>query len=331
MLISSCATLLNGKKTQVIVKTNEPTKISVNGDTINNVLKVSHVVKVKRSDAPLRIDIFNTSASKSVELKAKTSFAYWLNIIPNLHFWTGFYIDTKTKSRYTYPNFIYIDLKKRDTTHLTNMPFDTTFLSYKHLIKFSPLRVVDFLHPSIELSYERYHNKKHATQVLTSFLLPNNQLLFRESFSPKSTGFRLGLEHRLYLNNTAPKETYVAIESNYFNGSFRDMNAYNSYELPIIDTNTNFVTKPIGDSINVKKQTFSVNLKIGHQYIFKRLAIDFFAGLGARYKNVTYFDKLFPSQPFTRPKHPNIEYMSNREGKYWTLSVVVGLKIGLCF
>lgn len=118
MALCSCATMLNSKKTSVTITTSEPSKLVINNDTLKNKMLSSSFI-FDRGKKPIIVTAFTDSLTKTVSIQSKNSFAYWLNVYPNIHFWTGFYIDTKTKKRYTYPKTVFIDFALHDSTYTT--------------------------------------------------------------------------------------------------------------------------------------------------------------------------------------------------------------------
>ena len=95
LTLCSCATIFNAKKTNVIILTNVPSKLTIGKDTMNN-LTTYKSLTVERNKKPLIVTAYNDSLTKTVIIKSKNSFAYWLNSYPNWLLCTGFYIDTKT-------------------------------------------------------------------------------------------------------------------------------------------------------------------------------------------------------------------------------------------
>ena len=91
-------------------------------------------------------------------------------------------------------------------------------------------------------------------------------------------------------------------------------------------SHTNYV-----DTFRVKKQTYSLNFKFGWQLFVKRVSLDFYMGLGIRYKDVRHFDRIKPEDEMESPRHPNIYYITNLEGKYWTISLPLNFRIGWIF
>src|SRR5665647_1925327 len=103
LAFSSCATIFNAKTTYVTVITSKPSKMILEGRTLNYT-GTKKTINVERKKAPLNITVFNDSVTKTVDIASINSSAYWLNLYPNLHLWTGFLIDAKTNKRYSYPS-----------------------------------------------------------------------------------------------------------------------------------------------------------------------------------------------------------------------------------
>lgn len=100
-IFNSCATLSNSKSTLVTVNTTSPSYLVVNSDTLNYCSN-NKIINVMRSKDSLRLTAFNNDLSRTVAIKSQNSAFFWLNLFPYFNLWTGFYIDTKTKKRYTY-------------------------------------------------------------------------------------------------------------------------------------------------------------------------------------------------------------------------------------
>jgi hypothetical protein len=108
VLMTSCATVLNRPYQNVKIYTTEPSQIIHRYDTIktvNNKVNLS----VERKKEILSIVAMTDSITKSIDIKPRNSFAYWLNIYPTPLFWTGFLIDKNNPKCYSYPKRIYIN------------------------------------------------------------------------------------------------------------------------------------------------------------------------------------------------------------------------------
>lgn len=322
--LCSCATMFNSKNTSLTVVTSEPSNLAVNKDTIKN-LSISKSFSVERDKKPIIITAFSDSFSKTVSIRSKNSFAYWLNLYPNWHFWTGFYIDTKTKKRFTYPKTVYIDLATKDSSYLTYRPLDKPYDNYSNIFKITPLKIPGLINPSVEVSYEIATGRSFSTQIMASYLLPISLMDLGYDFKPEISGFRVSVEEKFYFKKSAPLGPYFSFELNYLKNQYRDLwnfGVKNIYS----DTSYNYMNYP--DTFGIKKQTYSFNLKLGYQLIAKRLSLDFFAGLGLKYKDVRHFNRINPYDEMEMPRHPNIYYFTNLNGKYWSISIPLNLRIG---
>ncbi len=120
-LLNSCATILNSKKTKLKIISNKPANVIIHKDTLID-SSTKKQVFVSRSKAPLRITVFNDTIQKTIAIKSKNSFAYWLNLYP-ITLWTGFLIDRHKPKRYAYPKLIYIDLNDTIPRYFTYYPW----------------------------------------------------------------------------------------------------------------------------------------------------------------------------------------------------------------
>lgn len=319
--LCSCATMFNSKKSSITIITNEPSRLVVANDTVENGT-LSSSFTFDRDKKPIVVTAFTDSLTKTVSIKAKNSFAYWLNIYPNWHLWTGFYIDTKTKKRYKYPKTVYIDIPIKDSSYLTYKPLEKPYNKYSNILKITPLKIIGTVNPSIEASYERITGRSFATQVMASYLLPARITDIGKDIKPNISGFRFSIEEKYYFKKSAPLGLYTSFELDYLKNRYKDVWTFGTRNI----SPTNY-----SDTFGIKKQTYSFNLKFGYQLIVKRLSFDFYAGLGLRYKDVRHFDRINPNDEMEMPRHPNIYYMTNREGKYWTISIPLNARIGWTF
>ena len=319
--------MFNSKKPSLTILTSEPSNLAIDKDTISG-LTTSNSFAFNRDKKPLIVTVFNDSLSKTVIIKSKNSFAYWLNIYPNWHLWTGFYFDTKNKKRYTYPKTVYIDLAAKDSSYLAYKPLDKLYDKYSSIFKITPLKIVGLVNPSIELSYERKTSRSFSTQIMASYMLPLSVLDIGSDFKPDIKGFRVAIEEKFYLNKSAPFGPYLSFELNYLNNQYKDIWNF-GVENIYTDPTYNFTNYP--DTFGIKKQTYSFNFKYGYQKIVNRFTFDLYAGIGLRYKDVKHFDRIKPEDEMEMPRHPNIYYIANREGRFWMISIPLNVKVGWTF
>lgn len=326
LIFSSCATLLNSRTDSINIVTNEPTKIKVANDTLP-VISKDHFVTVDRSKDSLEILAFSEQNKKSVKIKSRNSFAYWLNLYPSTA-WTGFLIDKNNPKRYNYPETVYIDLNDSDNDYLTYKPLDSTFAKYTSILKLTPLRTVSIINSGFEISYEKKLSNSFSTQIMASYLLPVSLWDLGYEFKPEIKGFQIAFEEKYYLKKSAPLGLYMSFEFNYLQNEYSDIGRFavaNIYSDTLYN-NTNYT-----DTIGIRKKTYSFNLKLGYQYIINRFSIDIYAGLGARYKDVIHTDRLKPEDEMEIPGHPNVYYITNKDGQYWTISIPLNIRIGWTF
>jgi len=327
LAFSSCATIFNAKTTYVTVITSSPSKMILEGRTLNYT-GTKKIINVERKREPLNITVFNDSLTKTVDIASMNSSAYWLNLYPNLHLWTGFLIDAKTNKRYSYPETVYIDLTKNDGTYLTYKPLDKQYSKYSNILKISPLKMFDLMNASIDLSYERRTGKSLSTQFMVSYLMSNSAWDFGGSYRPNIKGFRIGAEEKYYFKKSANLGSYISFEVNYMKNKYRDIATFGP---KYIHGDTTHIFIEYADSIGIKKQTYTFNFKYGYQFILKRLSIDFSTGIGLRYKDVVHTDRINPNDVLISRIQFNFENINNQNGNYWTVIFPLSIKIGWTF
>jgi len=327
LILSSCATLFNGKYTNFTIITDVPSKLILNGDSLNYE-GTSKLVALNRSKKPFTATAYTDSISKTVSVKAVNSFAFWMNLYPAMPFWTGFLVDAKASKRYTYPRIVYINLTKNDTAYLTYTPLSETFHRYSNILKITPLKLIGLVNPAIELSYERRTDNSFSTQIMGSYLLPRSVWFNDNDNNHDIKGFRVALEEKFYFKKSAPIGPYISLEFNYLKNRYK-ATEYFGVENIYSDSTYNYTN--YADEYGINKQTYSLNLKFGYQKIVKRLSIDFYGGLGIKYKDVVHFDRLNPDDAREMPRHPNVYYIANRSGRSWSVNIPLNFRIGWTF
>ncbi len=321
--MSSCATMFNSADTRVKIITTQPVSMVVNGDTVANGVSQKQII-VKRNNKPLTVTVTGDSISKTVHVKPVNSFAYWLNAYPNWHLWTGFIIDTKTKKRFTYPKNVYIDTQQSDSSYLT---YNTSVRTHSNVLKLSLSALSNPVNPGIELSYERKIHARWSSQVMMTWLLPGSLLNSGNDIDLGIKGYRIGFEQKYYFRRTAPRGMYASAECSFLQNNYTAQ--WNFGVENITDTSYHNTNYP--DDFDVSKKTYTFNLKSGYQLFYKSWSMDLSAGIGLRYKDVRHFNRINPQDQMEWPRHPNIFYITNREGKYWTVSLPLQVKIGWSF
>jgi hypothetical protein len=325
LILGSCATLFNSPSENLTIITNEPCKVVVNHDSLKSTDN-EHEVTINRSRKSLFISAYNDNKQKDIIVPSCMSFAYWLNVYSTA--WIGFIIDLNTPKRYAYPSTIYLDMKSNKNNYLTIRPLDSILSKCNNIVKITPLKTIGFTNAGLEISYERKFSNIFSTQFMASWLFPNSTFDSPDYINPNTKGFRGGIEEKYYFKKSAPKGPYISLELNYMNNQYKVLDYFHAKDVNN-DPPHDYITYP--DTFGIKKQTMSINFKVGYQFIIDHLCIDIYAGLGPRYKNVEHFDRIKPEDVLEVPRHPNIYYITNYPGKYWTLSIPLNVRIGWIF
>tara|TARA_B110000238_G_scaffold66398_1_gene72879 strand:- start:1349 stop:1828 length:480 start_codon:yes stop_codon:yes gene_type:complete len=130
--------MFNKRSQEIHFITNEPTQLIVAKDTLTKI-QAEHYVFVKRSRAPLPIQVQGDSISKKILLHSNNSIAYIANFIyPSiLNIGIGWLVDHNSPKRYAYPSIVSGDLNQERDYYNFNALEDT-----KQLFKFTPLKLI---------------------------------------------------------------------------------------------------------------------------------------------------------------------------------------------
>jgi hypothetical protein len=321
LLLSSCALVFNKPYKSVKVFADANQQVVYKQDTVPVHNGAVHLM-AKRSKEPLIFQVQNDTATHQVIVMPKLSTTFWLN----LYFTSGYgmIVDAFTPKRFNYASPISIHHLQSDTIIHRNM--NNVFARKSsapqqegvHILKGAPLRLFNFLQPSLELSYEMRHNKTLATQLTAAIMYPK--------------GYRLALEEKFYLKKTAPFGTYVSLGVDFHQNQFKRVNKYIDSDL-WADTLRTWVAPDsvmYEDSVTVQRKVFSANLKLGYQGGKGHFVYDVYVGVGYRYRDVVHWDRINPLDKELSYRHPNI-YMTMDEGRFSTPNVTMGFRIGYVF
>ena len=194
---------------------------------------------------------------------------------------------------------------------------------WKNQLKFSPLRVVDPSNPGIEFSFERIHKKGFSTMASVGLM----QDIFNFTDHIDYSGIKLSLEEKYFFSVKNFKRfnafQYAAMELSYLEVD------YNTSSLFIKDV---FIGGPkYLDTFNIAKQNISVNFKYGVQVPLNRFLIDISAGIGFKHKSIEREGVLNRFAYEVVHKHPHIDDLHKKEGKYITFNFPFNIRIGYGF
>jgi hypothetical protein len=282
LLLSSCATILNRRSTNMRVYTNIPATIVFPSIRSNGEISKGDF-NVARSKKPLIIKVYNDSISKTFSIKSINSFAYWLNLCEPPYSLIGFLIDRKNAKRFTYPVNIYLDLTRRDSAYFRMIPVPPKYQKHKFIVSLTPEKIISPVNPVIEVAGERKLNSSLSAAAMFGYLLPGNHLSRNSGdLTPNIKGISAGLQAKWFIHHSGPQGFYTALGFNYLNNRYRI-----SADLTHVTyTNSLPTFLDYTDSFYVHKQTYTINLLIGYPRIYKRLSLDVYGGFGLRFKNV---------------------------------------------
>lgn len=325
LTFSSCASIFNSRNVKIKVVSYPPCNIIVNNDTLCENEYEKHIT-ITRNSEPLIINAFNDTITKKYSIKPKNSLAFWLNI--NTPYYLGFMVDIYSKKRYTYPKTVYFDINEKDNKYYDYNPHIIPYEKIKNIIKFTPFKIIDITNPAIEFSYERKLKSNYSTQVMYSYLLPFDFLSTDFKAIPNVGGNRFSIEGRKYLNNNSRSKEYIGIEMNYMNK--KDWSIW-SFGVDDIYSDSTYNYTNYLDTFGIKKQTLSLNFKIGFQHYINRFSFEIYTGFGLRFRNVQHFDRLKPEDEMEMPRELNAYYSSIKEGKNITICIPLNFSIGWLF
>jgi hypothetical protein len=280
---------------------------------------LKNLSRIKRYVIFAAIALFALSLHSYAAISNSTNkLKYFYNNSCQLSFDKEFLVDFRTSQGYCCQNISTINDSTK--SNLTLIPPENIYDQYKNVIKFTPLKIIGFNHPSIELSYERKTGKRFSTQLMASYLLPKFLLFLEPDDLSIFGGFRASVEERFYFEEFALMGSYVGLELNYLN----------KQRTHVMDFGwRTFDEQYYTDTFTIKKQFYSLNLKIGYQKIVNRFTIDAYVGLGIKYRNVEHLDRLNPNDPIATIL-PFI-HLSYEERKHWSLSLPSNVRIGWLF
>lgn len=322
----SCASLLNDRTKIVSVVTPIPTILILKNDTFPE-LNTCHSITVNRTRKPLELTVFNDSIQKSIKIKSTVTKSTWLNLAFLNASVFGFLLDTHSKRIYNYPDSIFVDLENRKKRgYYTYNYFAECFLKNKQVLKFKPILAISGNGPGMEFFYERKTARAFSTEISFGWYLDHLNVsipLLRER-----KGYKVGIEQKFYPGRLAPLGEYYAFEIHFFNQKYYSIDEF-GLEFP--EKDTSMVQTSYVDTFGINRKKLVFNLKFGKKFNWKNFELDIFCGLGLAYRSVVHFDRLVPGDFMQGPRHPNITFATNSEGKFWLINFPLGVKFGWCF
>lgn len=192
-----------------------------------------------------------------------------------------------------------------------------------YAIKLNALSPLNLVNPSVQLQFERAGYHGFSTESTTGVIFyPTVSGIF------SNRGVVLGLEERFYVNRNGIDGLYMGISYQYLKNDSRQTGEFIDHQT---DTFPDYFAPTYTDTYMLHRQTHSVSLKYGYAASVGHFLIDFFVGIGIKYRSVSHSERDVPEDIMGPNRHPNIFYYSNREQQRCVLFFPVGFSMGYRF
>jgi hypothetical protein len=304
--LSSCASLLNNKKTVVKISSDTESKIIFNKDTLFTNQKKS-TIRPLRLKETIKISVLKDSLKQDFYLKPKLSSILWLNAYA---FGLGVFIDLSSNKRFTYKHNLHFVTDSVSKKIVISHKKVALLPKNKFFLFTTPLLAFDFFSiPILSLGSEYFvkDNISLSAEYGVKFYSINYQKPKVSYLKDKATTYRLETKwyNGINLTKNVHINEYIALE-------FREIRSQYNDNFIYFERNNSSQNNYTTDYFATKKTTTILNLKYGLLIpIGNRFYFDFYSGFGIRIKRFNHtnleFDKtihqiyvedsLFPSFP----------------------------------
>lgn len=309
LVFSSCATLFNKSSIPVTILTENATTIIVNDTIENNISSTAHHFNLKRNNKKLKIETKSDSYTNVYYIKSKSSPTILCNCLIGFFGIPGIAADLISKKGYTYPRYINLISKEYVVNEI-----DTNYIKKKNIISITTIKTIYGL---AEFTYEYRLNNLYSIQL-------EYQHYFPSYFETK--GYKLGLEFKQYLKKYNKHSPYLSIHIDYLEKK------YNQHMTFMKESeNKEEEYEYINDDFRLYRKAATANLKLGQQFLFKQVAIDYFVGVGIKYRDVKHNKETPNGFTLTNNGHHDYYTAARRKGAFFDYNLIGNIKIGYCF
>jgi len=211
----------------------------------------------------------------------------------------------------------------------SSLLFSQNAFERRNQIKFSPMRTINLLNPGFELSFERKFTEIFSTQIAVAYLV--DLLRSHDNNRQNYSGYRIMLEQKLFYANATRNNirAYISLGTGYYSVNMISSAFFMPRGIELGDPL--YYDSQYWDMFNLKRTGVIINVKTGVQFLINRVSIDFSFGLGIIIQNVTHTNRLNPEDRMATPRHLNVWYMTEREGRNVRPNFPFTLKIGYSF
>ena len=286
--LSSCASLLNNKKTVVKISTDAGSTIIFNKDTLFTNQKKS-TIRALRSKETIKISVFKDSLKQDFYLEPKLSSIFWLNAYT---YGLGMLIDLSSNRRFTYKHNLHFVTDSVSKKIVISHKKVALLPKNKFFLFTTPLLAFDFFSiPILSLGSEYFvkDNISLSAEYGAQFRTINYKQPNVSYLKDKATTYRLETKwyNGINLTKNVHINEYIALEFRKIRSQYNDNFIY-------FERNNSSQNNYTTDYFATKKTTTILNLKYGLLIpIGNRFYFDFYSGFGIRIK---------------RFNHTNLEY-----------------------
>ncbi|WP_435416206.1 hypothetical protein [Polaribacter aestuariivivens] len=330
LIVSSCATILNGKTTSVKISSNKPSKIIFNNDTIAINSKKTTITP-NRSSKPLEITVLKDSLQQDFSFNKKISVNTLLNVY---NYGIGLIPDIYTKKAFRYPNNLHFAVDTISNKIVLSNKKIVVIPKNKLFVYTSVLAPFDiFSIPMVTIGTEFFIAKNLSLSAEYGTLFPDTKLNDHKItyLEEKANSHRFEIKWYNGINFT--KNVHL---NEYLGFEFRNINSqYNAYLDYYEQNNNSNYSDIIRDDFATKKRVTVINLKYGFLVpVANRFYLDLYTGLGLRIKRFNHLNLEFDSDIHEIYDNDfpsfNIREFKNYDKKT-LLNFTLGCKFGINF
>ncbi len=219
---------------------------------------------------------------------------------------------------------------------LTEANEDSISIPSNGLLKFTLLKPLQLTNAGLEFGYERWFSQKYSAQASLLYLFPNGTLnLNLRDPGPNIRGWGYSIETRAYLYEPTSilyqafgkrlNWVYLGLSYDHVRQTFDDVYNFGEYD-PSIDSAL-AAENNYDDSIQVRKRTHTVTLKLGFIFRHKRLFFDAYYGFGIRVKRAAHYGRLRPEDEIA----PGNSTFTDRSGINSYPHFALNIRLGYAF
>lgn len=329
LALSSCATIINSRTVLVQVIADRPMDLVLDQDTFPRHSDTITLI-LPRAKETVALLLLGDSVERSIALRSKLSPVYWFNTVP--YFVPGLAIDRLSPKRFDYPRQIYVDMRPDGHEgYIVYSPRDTAAFAGAGILKTTPSRPFGLVFSGLDLEYEHVIDRHWTLSGgLTHYYAP----WYERSYGDRLSGNAFRLEPRYYMRPTAPRRGYLGLSATYAQTERRTSQLFADPEQLELWPDTGLLEnyyEGYMDTIGVEGRTFSLALMCGYQWVHNKWAIDVYGGIGIRHQDIVHKGRRNQDDVLHAYHHPNFMHRFIREGRYWTYSLPINVKLGYVF